>query len=343
MRTKLLLILAAFFAFGNVPVHAKTTPIANLIAKAANEGQYLAFGDPDHNHLDVYKMVSHPMILKTLAAQGYKSIAIESPLYMQKSITLYATGKISRNAFIHGTDPFFDNAYVDDGQYLNMLADFIVAARLVGINIYAVDNAAGFVSTQNAAAFHDALSKSAVSWAKTIQKKPNILKKSEKDKQAAMAMSILPHALSFKKVLQNEERIKAQNKTDTTERYRHDADTARRIKALSKNGKVAIIFGNMHFERNKGDRMGGDIDHHLGEDKVTTINIYYDLETYKSGNDGELWRRMADPKSQPVYAEDKPLFDLLRSVADRPEYELDIKSATWLDWTHKKATLVSLP
>ena len=215
-------------------------------------------------------------------------------------------------------------------------------AKPLGIKIYAVDSAPGLISRKNAPKFHALTAKVATAWSKELTRNPAILKTPVQAQQQAMGGVVAPFAKDYLAVVASEQAIQAKG-IEITQRYRYDRETAQRIKALTRQGKTAIIFGNLHFERNKSDRMGGDIDHHLGENNVTTINVYYNLEIYKSGNDGELWRRMADPKSQPLFPEDAPLWDQLRSAADRPEYELDLKTGTWLDWGKKKATLVSLP
>ena len=335
-----------FLVFTTAYAQAQPVNLPDMITKVAAETSYLAFGDPDHNHLDPYKLVSRPDILAALANQNYRAIAIEAPLHVQKLIDAYHGGQISRTAFIHAADKFFDNAFVDDGLYLGLLADLIDRAKPLKITIHAVDSAPGLLSRENAAAFHDLTGKIALSWAVALTKNPKILQQSAGAQQQALAAAMATDGQAYFAMVKREQA--AQQKLiargDITLRYQHDRETAQRIKALARgNNKVALIYGNLHLERNKNDRMNGDIDHHLGEDKVTTINVYYDLEIYKSGNDGELWRRMADPKSQALFPEEAPLWEKLRSVADRPEYELDLKSGTWLDWGAKKATLVSLP
>lgn len=261
---------------------------------------------------------------------------------MQSLIDLYHDETISRDAFISAADTLFDNPFADDITYLNLLADFIETAKPLNIKLYAVDSAPGILTRQNANQFHSLTAKVATVWAKELTRNPAILKTSPQAQQQTMGTVVAPFAKDYIAVAASEQAAQAKG-IEMTQRYRYDGETAGRIKALSRQGKVAIIYGNLHLERNKNDRMGGDIDHHLGESKVTTVNVYYNLETYKSGNGGELWRRMADPKSQSLFPDEAPLWDQLRSVADRPEYELDLNTGTWLDWGEKKATLVSLP
>ena len=338
----ILISLMMLIAIPSTQAMAQKALAVDVVATVAKNSQYLAFGDPDHSHLDVYKFVSHPVILHALAQENYRSIAIESPLYMQALIDLYHDEAISKAAFISAADALFDNPFADDITYLNLLADFIDTAKPLDIKIHAVDSAPGIITRKNAAQFHTLTAKVAAVWAKELTRNPAILKKSPQAQQQAMGTVVAPFAKDYLAVAASEQAAQAKG-IEMTERYRYDREIAQRIKALSRQGKIAIIYGNLHLERNKNDRMGGDIDYHLGEENVTTINVYYDLEIYKSGNGGELWRRMADPKSQPLFPDEAPLWDQLRSVADRPEYELDLKSGTWLDWGKKKATLVSLP
>ena len=310
------------------------------------KGIILAFGDPDHHHLDPYEFVSHPVIIRTLAEAGYGVVAIEAPLFLQSLIDLYRDRKISRAAFVTAADTFFDNAFVDDELYLNLLADLINNAKKANMRVYAVDSAPGMISRENAKEFHDITSKMAILWAKKLTSNPKILKQTKQEQEQTMGLTVISYIRDYVSLVQKEQlQQKMHEKTgsDLTERYRHDKETATTIKELRRKGKVAIIFGNLHFERNDQDRMNGDIDYHLGEENVTTINLYYDLEIYKSGNDGELWRRMADPKSKPVYEEDALLWRQLRGVADRPEYEVDLKRGRWLDWSAKKETLFMMP
>ena len=200
---------------------------------------------------------------------------------MQPLIDLYHDDQISREAFISAADTLFDNAFADDITYLNILADFIQTAKPLGIKIYAVDSAPGLISRKNAPKFHALTAKVATAWSKELTRNPAILKTPVQAQQQAMGGVVAPFAKDYLAVVASEQAIQAKG-IEITQRYRYDRETAQRIKALTRQGKTAIIFGNLHFERNKSDRMGGDIDHHLGENNVTTINVYYNLEIYKS-------------------------------------------------------------
>ncbi len=254
----------------------------NAVGEVARTHQYTLLQDAYHADDANYDFALSKAVLNELEGQGVKHYVLEMDQRDQGNIDQLISGEISRKEFIDlRRDTFIYGTDSEKTRIASDLADMIVTAQDLGIEVHALDRVEGrFTNTHaNITLLREMGMPADVPIGELIDKLEASKENSPtRDEREFIDETLL--GLNALKVDRSEGVFSALNDALFKERNDGDKALAERIKAATGDEKTAILFGVGHGMVKDGVN-GKDLDEHLGNDKVGKVLLTPSNDTYE--------------------------------------------------------------
>jgi hypothetical protein len=258
--------------------------------ESAHDRQFLIFADTNHGIPEIHEFTASEDFISTLAANGYKHIFLEIPIFLQDLVDDFAAGKISEEMFnmvsssvchmIHATPETLP-------RFLKANADKIRLANQHGMRVHFIDHGPGDIDPEHADLLNSIYKRQIDVFRNMLEQNPQLMDVQQNIPElAAKVYGIakerdlrslgLDELMTFVDAMDwgPEEGGPASQKDRL--RYRlleGDPQLAQNIRNLAGNERAMILYGQWHMTRTSGD-----LDASLGDENCFVVDLYGNLD-----------------------------------------------------------------